>query len=446
MRYSTAESNLFLLDRCFRGNSPNLNQDVFSAMPNSRRNTSDAPLSDKDADINQSEISANRNARPFLLWTLAGVIVLAVFAATYWLRRESYLSDLETQCRVARELEKWEDLEQLAVDWGVYAPLNPLPFEHAAVAAHRLGALDRAYGYLTQMPENGTLESWLLKGEIEYESLNDPLASLESCNRAILIEPSNTEAHHRLMYFWAMSRQISQLKTEIERGIEKGAATLVTYTYWFAFDKLRFADAAPVNKSWADLYPQQDVFQIATVLALANLPQFTELQREGDLKILEERFPNNPEVLFTQLDRAIERGDDVRVEQLLETKRESLQDDYRYWRAKGWLETERANYADATSAFDLAAKAAPLDWQTKNEWALMLRKQSQDTSQSEELSKLALTGRTLFEQVKRSDSIFSLPTSFYAELSDYYEKCGSFFRAVLQTLIRRTFLTSKRIP
>lgn len=393
-------------------------------MPNPRRKNQDAPLPAKDADINRSDSSTNRDARPFLVWTLAGLIFLAVVASVYWLRRESYLSELETQCRVARELEKWEDLEQLAVDWGIYQPLNPLTFEHAAVAAYRLGAHDRAYGYLTQMPENGTLESWLLKGEIEYESLNDPLASLESCNRAIQIEPSNAEAHHRLMYFWAMSRQIGQLKTEIERGIEKGAATLATYAYWFAFDKLRFADAAPVNKSWADLHPQQDVFQIATVLALANLPQFTELQREGDLKILEERFPNNPEVLFTQLERAIDRGDDVRVEQLLNSNRESLQDDYRYWRAKGWLETERANYADAKSAFDMAVKAAPLDWQTKNEWALMLRKQGQDTSQSEELSKLAVTGRTLFEQVKRSESIFSLPSSFYVELADYYEKCG----------------------
>jgi tetratricopeptide (TPR) repeat protein len=411
------------------------------AMPKSRRKPLDESSSNENDGVIRSQSDTNRKASPFLLWTLAGLIVLAVLASTYWLRRESNLRNLETQCKVARELEKWDELEQLAVDWGIYAPLNPIPFEHAAVAAYRLGASDRAYGYLSQMPDNGTLESWLLKSEIEYESLNDPLASLESCNRAIRIDSSNSEAHHRLMYFWAMSRQLDQLKTEIERGIEKGASTLVTYTYWFAFDKLRFADAAPVNKSWADIYPEQDTFHIATVLALANLPQFTELQREGDLKILEERFPNNPEVLFTQIERAIERGDDIRVEQLLESKRESLKEDYRYWRSKGWIETERGNYADANSAFEVASKAAPLDWQTKNEWALMLRKQGQDVPQSEELSKLALGGRTLFEQVKRSDSIFSLPSSFYVELGDYYEKCGLKEPA---NAIRR--LVSKTIP
>jgi tetratricopeptide (TPR) repeat protein len=358
------------------------------------------------------------------VWTLVGLIGLAILASTYWLQRASYLRDLETQCKVARELEKWSELEQLAVDWGIYAPLNPIPFEHAAVAAYRQGAMDRAYGYLTQMPENGTLDAWLLKGEIEHESLNDPIASLESCNKSIAIAPSNSEAHHRLMYFWAMSRQLSSLKSEIERGIQSGAATLETYAYWFAMDKLQFADAAPVNKSWADLYPEQDSFHIATVLALANLPQFTELQREGDLKILEERFPNNPEVLLTQVERAIERGDDIRVDSLLSSKKEVLANDYRYWRSKGWLETERGHYEDAKAAFEAAAKLAPLDWQTKSEWALMLRKQGEDASLSEELSKLAQKGRTLFEQLKRSDSIFNLPPSFFNELASYYESCG----------------------
>lgn len=371
-----------------------------------------------------TEAGTNQKARPMLLWTLAGVVVFALIASAYWLRRESFLRGLETQCKVARELEKWNELEQLAVDWGIYAPLNPIPFEHAAVAAYRLGAMDRAYGYLTQMPENGTLESWLLKGQIELESLNDPLLSLESCNKSITIDPANSEAHQRLMYFRAMSRQVGLLKSEIERGIKSGAATLETYAYWFALDKLQFADAAPVNKGWAELYPQQDVFQIATVLALANLPQFTELQREGDLKILEERFPNAPEVLFTQIERAIDRGDDIRVDQLLESKSDALKGDYRYWRSKGWLESVRDNFDVAQTAFTKASEIAPLDWQTKNEWALMLRKKGGDSSRIEELSKQAQMGRALFEQIKRADSLFSLPLNFYSELATYFESCG----------------------
>ncbi|MFN7293059.1 MAG: hypothetical protein ACK5YR_17935 [Pirellula sp.] len=393
-------------------------------MPKLRRNTLDASSAEQRPGIAKPGTDANQKTKPLLLWILAGLIVVAVIASTYWLRRESYLRGLETQCKVARELEKWNELEQLAVDWSIYAPLNPVPFEHAAVAAYRLGAYDRSYGYLTQMPENGTLEAWLLKGEIEHESLNDPLASLESCNKSLTIDPANSEAHHRLLYFWAMSRQVGLLKSEIERGIKSGAATLETYAHWFALDKLQFADAAPVNKSWSEMYPQQDAYQIATVLALANLPQFTELQREGDLKILEERFPNDPEVLFTQIERAIDRGDDIRVDLLLETKRDALKEDYRYWRSKGWLETERGNYEAAQQAFQTASELAPLDWQTKNEWAQMLRKQGGDNSRIEELSKQAQTGRALFEQIKRSDSLFSLPHAFYSELAIYFESCG----------------------
>nr|MCU0721451.1 hypothetical protein [Pirellula sp.] len=355
-------------------------------MPKLRRNTLDTSSTEQDPRIAKSQTIANGKTRPRLMWTLAVLIAIAVIFSTYWFRRIAYTRDLENQCKVARELERWQELEQLAVDWGIQAPLNPVPFEHAAFAAYRLGAFDRAYGYLTQMPENGTLESWLLKGEIEHQSLNDQLASLDSCRKAIAIAPSNTEAHHRLLYFWAMSRQMDQLKSEIERGIGNGAATLETYAYWFAFDKLRFADAAPVNKSWADIHPEHDAFQIATVLALAHLPQFTELQREGDLKILEDRFPDNPEVLFTQIERSIERGDDIRVDNLLTAKKEILSGDYRYWRSKGWLETERGNQTEALNAFETAVKLAPLDWQTKNEWALMLRKQGQSQSQSEELA------------------------------------------------------------
>jgi tetratricopeptide (TPR) repeat protein len=157
---------------------------------------------------------------------------------------------------------------------------------------------------------------------------------------------------------------------------------------------------------------------------LAHLPQFTELQREGDLKILEDRFPDNPEVLFTQIERSIERGDDIRVDSLLTSKKEVLSGDYRYWRSKGWLETERGNLSEAINAFESSVKLAPLDWQTKSEWALMMRKQGQSQSQSEELARLAQNGRTLFEQLKRSDSIFSLPVSFYSELAAYYENCN----------------------
>lgn len=395
-------------------------------MPKLRRDTSvdSSAAQDVTSTDLSSHTSLRTHTRPLFVWTLVGLLVVSLLASTYWLRRTAYTRDLESQCKAARELERWDELEQLAVDWGIYAPLNPIPFEHAAVAAYRLGAIDRAYGYLTQMPENGTLESWLLKGEIEHQSLNDPLASLDSCKKAISVAPSNSEAHHRLLYYWAMSRQLDQLKSEIDRGIDEGAATLETYAYWFAFDKLRFADAAPVNKSWAAIYPQHNEFQIATVLALAHLPQFTELQREGDLKILEDRFPDNPEVLFTQIERSIERGDDIRVDSLLTSKKEVLSGDYRYWRSKGWLETERGNLSEAINAFESSVKLAPLDWQTKSEWALMMRKQGQSQSQSEELARLAQNGRTLFEQLKRSDSIFSLPVSFYSELAAYYENCN----------------------
>ena len=379
---------------------------------------------DSRSQVSQGGPVSSRKARPLFVWTLVVLLVISLFAATYWFQRTAYIRDLESQCKVARELEKWEELEQLAVDWGIYAPLNPMPFEHAAVAAYRLGSAERAYGYLTQMPENGTLESWLLKGEIEHQFLNDPLASLSSCNKSVAIDPANSETHHRLLYFRAMSRQLEQLKSEIERGIDKGAATLETYAYWFAFDKLRFSDAAPVNKSWADMHPEDEAFHVATVLALAYLPQFTELQREGDLKILEDRFPDNPEVLLTQIERSIERGDDIRVDSLLTAKKEILSRDYRFWRSKGWLETERGNQSAAISAFEMAVKLAPLDWQTKSEWALLLRKQGEAQSKSEELARLAQEGRTLFEQLKRSESIFTLPTSFYVELALYYENCG----------------------
>ncbi len=283
-------------------------------MPKLRRNTSDAPSAKHEPVMATTDAGLNQKARPMLLWTLATLVVIALIASAYWLRRQSFLRGLETQCQVARELEKWDELEQLAVDWGIYAPLNPIPFEHAAIAAYRLGAIDRAYGYLTQMPENGTLESWLLKGQIELESLNDPLSSLESCNKSITIDPANSEAHQRLMYFRAMSRQVGLLKSEIERGIKSGAATLETYAYWFALDKLQFADAAPVNKGWAEMYPQQDAFQIATVLALANLPQFTELQREGDLKILEDDFPTIPKCC---LRRSKEQSIEVMIFELI---------------------------------------------------------------------------------------------------------------------------------
>lgn len=364
------------------------------------------------------------NFRFWLYLTFWTVLVLGAASTFYFLRRSDYIRRLELQCLVARELGKWDELEGLAVEWGIAEPLNPIPFEHAAVAAFRRGGTDRAYAYLAEMPDHGTLEAWLLKGEIELKLLNDPLASIDSCERAILLSPSNTEAHHRLLYFWSMSRQTNRLKQEVERGIEHGAATLETYAYWFALDHLWYSDAAQVNRTWAENYPGNEHFHVAAILALALMPEFTELQRENDLRLLEERFPNNAEVLFTQIERAIDRGDDIRVESLLESKRSHLENDYRYWRSRGWLQTERGRFEDARNAFDMAQKLAPLDWQTLNERAAMIRKEGTSLEQADEIAKRAQSGRGLFEQIKRSESIFSLPDSFYIELAHYFEVCG----------------------
>ncbi|XZE19665.1 hypothetical protein SH449x_004991 [Pirellulaceae bacterium SH449] len=393
---------------------------------NSTPDIEDGSQSDLSKSLRGKEIGKKdrKRYRSLLFLTFWTLLVIGGLSAIYSLRRSDYIRGLEQQCRVARELGRWEELEELAVEWGIAEPLNPVPFEHAAVAAHQRGGIDRCYAYLAEMPQPGTLEAWLLKGEIELNALDAPLASIDSCERAVSIDPSNAEAHHRLLYFWSMSRQTNRLKREIERGIKNGAATLETYAYWFALDHLRYADAAQVNRSWAEKYPDEEHFHVAAILALALMPEFTELQRENDLRLLEERFPNNPEVLFTQIERGIERGDDIRVESLLDTKKSYLENDHRYWRSKGWLDTERDRFEEASKAFETAAKIAPLDWQTRTERLNLIRKRGTDLDQAEQLARYVQTGRTLYEQVKRAESIFSLPGSFYTDLASYFDVCG----------------------
>ena len=84
----------------------------------------------------------------------------------------------------------------------------------------------RTAGYLYFLPDDDprTPAALLELSHLQFGALNEPIAAAETCKRILRLQPENAEAHRRLIFYYAMSRQRSPLVAEARRAIAAGRA------------------------------------------------------------------------------------------------------------------------------------------------------------------------------------------------------------------------------
>jgi len=380
-----------------------------------------------------------------------GCLGLGVVAYQWYKQREA--GRLESECLVANQIQDWQGLEQLAVQWSLLQPTRFEPFLMAAHAAEQQGEKVRTAGYLLEMPSDAPVSALLKLSYILYEDLNDPLGSIRTCNEILERDPKNSEAHERLLFFWTMTRNTTKIKTEATRGIRDGSATITTYAYLFGAEKLRFGDALETNRRWLESAPQEELFLVPTVLSHISLlsrvepgspteeAEQTESRNkiDGDLKKLSTDFPNNIEVVVARLEREMDRGDDEAVDILLKKPVGNFEKDNRYWRAKAWLHSAHMEYQQAKECCDQAIRIEPLDWQAYLARSTVFRLLGK-LPEVEKDSKIGYLGSELTKQLNSSTKVFSLERTFYERLAAFAESCdqpniASSIRSQLSTYV-----------
>lgn len=363
-----------------------------------------------------------------------GCVGVGVVGYQWYNVREA--SRLESACLVANRSQDWHTLELLAVQWGLVQPTRFEPFLMAAHAAEQLGEKVRTAGYLLEMPSDAPVSALLKLSYIQYEDLNDPLGSIQTCEKIRDREPKNSEAHERLLFFWTMTRNTLKIRSEANRGIRDGCATIATYAYLFGAEKLRFRDALETNRRWLQSSPKEELFLVPAVLShisvlsriepgspTEDLEQAeTRMKIDSDLSKLSMDFPANMEVFAARLEREMERGDEEAVEVLLKNATPGFERDNRYWRAKAWLHSVRMEYPQAHECCNQAIRIEPLDWQAYLARSTVYRLLGK-LAEVEKDSKIGYLGSELTKQLNTSPKVFSLERTFYERLASLSELC-----------------------
>lgn len=336
---------------------------------------------------------------------------------------------------MAREKGDWARCEQTAIEWGLLDPLSSEPILSAAVAAKNQNAVDRAVGYLMQLPSNAPVEALLDLSRLQFSELDEPIHAIETTQRIAKRMPSNRDAHLQLLYFWAMTRQSSKLIEEAQRGIRDGACSLETFAYLFEGDRVRFKDELETNRRWSESWPDVECFHVAAVLAMVREAERLE-SKDGnsefdpidlrkkldeDLALLGHTFPENQDVIAFRIQRAMNNGDAAIVRKLLKSAPVAFDRDHRYWRVKGWLLDFEQKPEEAVKEYSRSLAMNPFDMQNYFERAGVYRQLGQ-LAQVESDTKLGMLAKELHAVFRDSDTVFSLSSSYYDGLLSFFEQ------------------------
>ena len=345
------------------------------------------------------------------------------------------VASLEVACDEARQAGRWPELESLATRWIEWEPDKAQPWLYAAEAASEQGEDARSAGFLYFLPNDDprTPAALLELSHVQFGVLNQPVAAAQTCERIIHLQPDASEAHRRLVFFYAMSRQRLRLIAEARRAIYVGCDTPETYLYLIGADWITFTNGYELNQRWLQSAPDDEVFLVGSAfhqVRSSAMDESSEQQNpDGTSKSerlmaeLLARFPKNLEILAYHLDLATFRGDEDRVTELLSTAPAESVHDSRFWRYKAWVHEARREFDEAESGYLKALELNPFDGQTHHNVAAIYRRR-QDSELVEKYQTLAVLGKEVRRECLQSPSSEALSDELLAKMAHYAEICG----------------------
>jgi tetratricopeptide (TPR) repeat protein len=356
----------------------------------------------------------------------------------------------------ARELEwdeAWKKVERNALEWHLWEPDLAKPLIFAAEAAGKRGnTINKAlYLYeLVKIPagepgtaaDRDTVAGLLELSDMQFQQLNEPKAGAATCLHIIKIEPKNRDAHHRLGFYYAMSRQRTEMIAESRRAIAVGAETPDSFLYLMGADWLRFSNGETVNVQWVQSDPEYEPFRVAAVThyfySLAMTEETVTEEGKAQSKLIADgildRFPKNLEALCLHLDLGTFRGQVDQVIKLLETAPKDSAQDSRFWRYSGWVHEQTGNLKKAEEAYKKSLEIHPYDERTYH-WLAGVCRQLGKVEESEKYQQLAVLGTEIKRESLQLPDTLSLPPELLKKMADYADGAGD--KVVAERLLER---------
>jgi tetratricopeptide (TPR) repeat protein len=365
------------------------------------------------------------------LLIVAAVVCCASLA--YFAYGKYRISSLTAACDEARRAKQWPELERLSRQWIEWEQDKAQPWLYAAEAASAQGENIRTASYLYYLPNDDprTPVALLELSHMQFGILNQPIAAAQTCERILSIQPDNAEAHRRLIFYYAMSRQRARMIEEARRAIQLGCDTPETYLYLIGADWITFTNGYEVNQRWLQSAPTSEIFQVAAAMHWVRSSALDESvetpnpdgtsRSEQFMNEMFVRFPKNLEVLAFQLDLASFRGNEARVTELLAQAPPESADDSRFWRFKGWVHETRGEIDEAEAAYLKALELHPYDGQVHHYLAGVYRRLTQPEL-VEKYQALAVLGKAIMRDSLQSSNTQALSDDLLAKMAAYAEQ------------------------
>ncbi|MEM8734258.1 MAG: hypothetical protein AAGG44_08550 [Planctomycetota bacterium] len=334
---------------------------------------------------------------------------------------------------------RWAEAEAACQEWATMRPGDSQAWEMAAEMAMGRGDLKAAEAYLLQLPEDAPAEALHKLGFLQMEGLKDPLAAKATCDETIRRFPGDAETHERLLYYYVMTGQRSKIRPEVDRAIANNSDTLASYAYLFAAKWLTFTNGYKTNQAWLELYPDEEAFQVASVLHLPSYALTDVLAKEAHpeeeaprplafiaerIRELRKQYPSNVELLAIETRDLCRAGNVPEVANRLANTPDAAKQDNRFWRFNGWYNSANDQWGPAKDAYRTALQIDPFDWSSRLELAQAIRA-SEGVAAAESVQDLAMTGQRLMSAIQKCPDIRRLePASLYDELASYFRDCG----------------------
>lgn len=392
-------------------------------------------------------------------WVLGGLL-LALAAALVW--RFWYegtsrrIAESSRLAHAARQDRDYVQVARHAREWGRLAPYDALPFVMQAEALQEQGDLQAAAAVLEQLPDTDprTPQALLELSHLYFGDVNKPLSGVRTCERVIRIALSGllpeqdglaaaAEANRRLVFFYGVTRQRNKLLAACRAAIAGGYDLPETYVYLLIADRLHLTNALEVSTRWAQSAESNQEIHVARILAgllesegedadnivaviEPDAPELTDQQR-AYLSALAE-YPHDTELLQRELRGRMIAGDTAQVvARLRDAPRESAEDS-RFWRYRGWLLSQRQDWAGAETAYKRALELYPFDFVSRFQLAGVLRQLGR-LEEVREQEALATEGKSLQQQILKLPDVRSASTEMLRAMAAHLERCGESFTA-----------------
>ncbi len=337
---------------------------------------------------------------------------------------------LRWRCYELELKKQWDNLDRVSSKWAVEQPDCVDSWWYRAQAAIGEKQWAEAAEFLSHVGTNdsSSVRAKRQLAELWFEQLNQPLKAVQADLQIVGRDPSTADSQERLVRFYAVTLQRSELIRQAHEAIRSGGDVPMTYYYLVGASFLRDSDQYKLTTKWLASDPDIELFQVAQTLwvtdwKMMSYPKiafkYSNVPNASELRV---RYPHNAELLRYFCEESLLNGDVQAVRNGLSQMSEKAAENAYFWRLRSWLNFATGNLEAADTDARQAVKIDPFYWRGYHQLA-EINRQRLATETIQRWAEVARSGQNLEDQMNRMESDQEYRQSLFRKILAYIELC-----------------------